>query len=72
MKYKIDLTTQTQASRLVEIASRQARPIYLTDGSGMRVSANSLLGVLYATFDFTDVWLESEDDYYYAFREFIL
>lgn len=72
MKYKIDLTKQEQARKLVEIASRQAKPIYLTDGSNMRVSANSLLGALYATFDFTEVWLESEADYYFAFKEFIL
>lgn len=72
MRYQIDLTTQEQARRLVEIASRQTRPVYLTDGSNMRVSANSLLGVLYATFDFTEVWLESEVDYYFAFKEFIL
>lgn len=72
MKYKIDLTTQSQANRLVEIANCLKSPVYLTDGSGMKVSAKSLLGVLYATFDFSDVWLESEQDCYFLFKEFIL
>lgn len=72
MKYKIDLTTQEQATKLVAQANLLSTPIYLTDGSGNRVSARSLLGVLYATFDFTEVWLESENDYYFYFKEFIL
>lgn len=72
MRYQIDLTTQAQANKIVEIASKLANPVYLVDGAGMRVSAKSLLGVLYATFDFTVVWLESEADYYFYFKEFIL
>lgn len=70
MRFKIELTTQEQANKLVAKANNIEASIYLTDGKGMRVSAKSLLGVLYATFDFTEVWIECEENYYFTFMEF--
>ena len=37
----------------------------------MRVSAKSLLGAMYAAFDFSEIWLETENDNYFVFQDFI-
>lgn len=71
MKVKINIDTQSAATRLVNIASTLSDTVYLTDGANMRVSAKSLMGVLYASFDFTEVWLETENDHYMTFKDFI-
>jgi hypothetical protein len=72
MKTKIILDTEHAAIRLVDLASRLDYPVNLTDGAGMCVSAKSLLGALYAKFDFTSIWLETEaPDAYYVFKDFI-
>ena len=70
MKRKINLDTEKAAIKFVNMATSLEKPVYLTDGSNVRVSAKSLLGVLYATFDFTEIWLETEDTYYLVFKEF--
>ena len=71
MKVKIILDTHSAAARLVELASGLSENIYLTDGANMCVSAKSLLGAMYASFDFNEVWLETENDRYYVFKDFI-
>ena len=70
MKIKINIDTQTAAARLVELATSLKEQVYLTDGKEMRISAKSMLGALYAYFDFTEVWLETEKDHYLMFKEF--
>ena len=70
MKLKINLDTQSAATRLVGLASGLNEPVYLTDGAHIRVSAKSVLGTLYARFDFTEIWLETEGDHYFLFKEF--
>ena len=72
MKVKINIDTQSAATRLVNIASTLSDTVYLTDGANMRVSAKSLMGVLYASFDFTEVWLETENEHYFAFKDFVV
>ena len=71
MRIKINLDTQSAATRLVELALDLNEPVYLTDGAHIRVSAKSMLGTLYARFDFTEIWLETENEHYYLFRDFI-
>jgi hypothetical protein len=70
MKLKINLDTQSAATRLVGLASGLGEPVYLTDGAHIRVSAKSMLGTLYARFDFTEIWLETEGDHYFLLKEF--
>ena len=72
MRMKINIDTESAAARLVGLATGVSDPIYLTDGRNMRVSAKSMLGAIYATMDFNEVWLESEADYYFKFREFAI
>ena len=72
MKTKIRLDTQDAAARLVGLATSLNSPVYLTDGAGIRVSAKSMLGTLYAKFDFTEIWLETEGEHYFLFKDFIV
>ena len=72
MKVKINIDTHTAAVRLVGLATGLKEKVYLTDGADMRVSAKSMLGALCAKFDFTEVWLETENDHYFLFNEFIV
>ena len=72
MKVKVNIDTGHAAARFVGLATSLTDPVYLTDGAGMRVSAKSLLGALYAAFDFTEVSLETEGDHYFKFKDFIV
>ena len=72
MKVKINIDTQTAAARLVALAMSLDENVYLTDGADMRVSAKSLLGTLYASFDFNEVWLETENEHYFTFKDYIV
>ena len=71
MRIKINLDTQSAATRLVELALDHNEPVYLTDGAHIRVSAKSMLGTLYARFDFNEIWLETENEYYHLFKDFM-
>lgn len=71
MKIRINLDTQEAATRLVGLATGLSEKVYLTDGADIRVSAKSVLGAIYASFDFTEVWLETEKDHYFLFKDFI-
>lgn len=71
MRVKVNIDTQSAAAELVGLATGLSETVYLTDGANMRVSAKSLLGALYAAFDFNEVWLEVEGDHYYRFKDFI-
>lgn len=70
MRMKIRLDTANDAAKLVTIAEQIPEEIHLTDGRGMRVSAKSLLGALCAAFDFTEIYLESDNNFYFYFRNF--
>lgn len=73
MKLKIRLDTRTEALRLVQIASGlEDEDIYLVDGKGkLCVHAKSMMGVLYSM-EFTDLWIESANNHYYAFSSFAI
>ena len=72
MKLKIRLDTDSAAVRLVGLASKLSERVILTDGTGMTVAAKSLLGTMYAKFEFTEIWLETENEHYHMFRDFVV
>ena len=69
MKIRID--TYAEAQRLAAIASKFKDVITIADGNGLRVNAKSALGALYAA-EFSELWLESEKEHYYDFKDFIV
>lgn len=72
MRIKINLDTDSAAVRLVGLATTLNEKVLLTDGAGMVVAAKSLLGTTYAKFEFTEIWLETENDHYMLFKDFIV
>ena len=54
----------------VKIATAQHGAVHITDGSGLKVSAKSILGALYAL-EFDELWCEAEGDIYHAIEKFI-
>lgn len=72
MRVKINLDTQSAAVRLVGLATSLNEKVYLTDGADMCVSAKSMLGVICARFDFTEIWLITENDHYIKFKDFMV
>lgn len=72
MRLKIRIDTDQDAIRLVNIASQINERITLTDGTGMTVAAKSLLGTMYARFEFTEIWLETENEHFMAFKDFMV
>lgn len=71
MKVKIRLDTMREAQDFVNIATRMPCNVYITDGEGLRVSAKSLLGTLYAM-EFSNLWCESDEDIYRNIQDFII
>lgn len=72
MKLKIRLDTDSDAVRLVSIASGMKENITLTDGNGLCVSAKSLLGTMYVRFEFNEIWLETENEHFFDFKDFMV
>jgi hypothetical protein len=48
MKVKIRLDTMKDINQFVGICSKVSGPVYITDGAGLKVSAKSILGVMYS------------------------
>lgn len=71
MKVQIRLDTMRDVQQFVTIATAQQGNVYITDGQGLKVSAKSLLGALYAL-EFDNLWCESERDIYTAIAPFIV
>ena len=55
----------------VNIATRMHGNVYITDNAGLKVSAKSLLGVLYAM-EFEELWCEADEDIYRNIEDFIV
>lgn len=72
MKLKIRLDTDSSAVKLVGLATQLSEQVTLTDGQGMVVAAKSLLGTMYAKFEFTEIWLETENEHYFMFKDFVV
>ena len=71
MKAQIRLDTMRDVQSFVAIATKVKGNVYITDGAGLKVSAKSLLGALYAL-EFEALWCESEEDIYYSIEDFII
>lgn len=71
MKIQIRLDTMSDVQRFVSIATAHSGDVHITDGNGLRVSAKSLLGAIYAM-EFDNIWCESEEDIYHAIEDFII
>ena len=70
-RLRIRLDTQRDAARLAQIAGGLEGQIVITDGNGLRVSAKSVMGMLYAM-EFEELWLESENDIYMKIQDFVI
>jgi len=71
MRTKINIDTLSKINAFVGICSTLDCRVDLTDGSGYRVSANSLLGAI-ATMDWSQVFVESEKDIYSHIQRFVV
>jgi hypothetical protein len=71
MKVQIRLDTMRDVQDFVRIATKMEGEVHITDGAGLKVSAKSLLGALYAM-EFEELWCESENDIYRNIEDFIV
>jgi hypothetical protein len=71
MKVQIRLDTMRDVQDFVRIATKMEGAVHITDGAGLKVSAKSLLGALYAM-EFEELWCESENDIYRNIEDFIV
>ena len=71
MKVQIRLDTMRDVQDFVRIATKMEGAVYITDNQGLKVSAKSLLGALYAL-EFDELWCESENDIYRNIEDFIV
>ena len=69
MRVKIQLDTMKDINKFVAICSKIDAPVYITDGAGLKVSAKSVLGVMYSM-EFDNIWCESDKDIYSAIAGF--
>ena len=70
MRVKITMDTINQAHQLESIAKNLKGKICIKDANGLCVNAKSFIALLHAL-EFTELWLEAENDYYTEFRPFI-
>lgn len=71
MRVKIRLDTMKDIHQFVAICSKVAAPVVVTDGAGLKVSAKSILGVMYSM-EFAEIWCESEADLYTQLDKFTI
>ena len=71
MRAKIRLDTMRDMNSFVNICSRIQQPVYVTDGKGLKVSAKSVLGVMYSM-EFDEIWRECETDIYGHIEHFTI
>ena len=71
MKVQIRLDTLHDVQDFVRIATAMHGNIFITDGNGLKVSAKSLLGAVYAM-EFDELWCESDEDIYRNISDFIV
>ena len=61
MRQKIRLDTMSDIQKFVEIVSRTNEQVFLEDSTGMRVSAKSILGGLYAL-EWSEIYCHCDKD----------
>lgn len=68
--YKINLDTGSDVAKFNRIASRMQGKVTLVSGN-KRLNAKSILGVHLARVAWDEIWVESEYDCYFEFRDFM-
>ena len=71
MKAKIRLDTLKDLNQFVSICTKVPTNVYITDGAGLKVSAKSVLGVMYSM-EFDDIWCECDTDIYTEIKSFVI
>ena len=71
MRAKIRLDTMKDIRQFVAICTKVSVPVYITDGTGLKVSAKSILGVRYSM-EFENIWCECDTDIYNQIEPFII
>jgi len=70
MKNRITLETGKDINEFVTIVSQLPFKVHLSNKTGIRVNAKSILGVI-ASVTFNELWVECEVDIYKHIRKFI-
>lgn len=71
MRNKIRLDTMKDINDFVAATTKLPGKIVVTDNEDHRVNAKSLLGMVYAL-EFQEMYVESEENIYFAIRQFIV
>lgn len=71
MRAKIRLDTTNDVNKFVEKVKSLDGKMVIKDPTGLCVNAKSVLGALHAL-EFTELWLESENDYWVTLQDFII
>ena len=71
MRAKIRLDTMKDINQFVAVCAKVPVPVHITDGAGLKVSAKSILGVLYSM-EFADIWCECDEDIYQLIARFTI
>ena len=71
MRAKIRLDTKSDAENFVKIVEALDGKMVIKDPTGLCVNAKSVLGALHAM-EFSELWLESENDYWMVLQDFII
>ena len=71
MRVRVRLDTMKDINQFVVACSKVGAPVYITDGAGLKVSAKSVLGVMYSM-EFDTIWCECEEDIYYQIEPFAI
>ena len=69
MRARVRLDTMKDINQFVSACAKVNKPVYITDGAGLKVSAKSVLGVMYSM-EFDVIWCECEDDIYLYIQPF--
>jgi hypothetical protein len=71
MKVRIRLDTMKDINQFVSICSKVPEAVHVSDGAGLKVSAKSILGVMYSM-EFDEIWCETEANLYSQLDKFII
>ena len=70
-RIKIRIDTMSDVSKLVAVATKTKGRVILTDNTDFKVSGKSLLGAIY-TMEWSEVYLESDEDLYNALSDLVV
>ena len=70
-RIKIRIDTMSDVSKLVAVATKEKGRVILTDNTDFKVSGKSLLGAIY-TMEWSEVYLESDEDLYNALSDLVV